>query len=420
MSWAIRVENLGKQYHRGEVRFFSHNLREVIMNRMNQRILKLNPLKQTSYQDKNREEFWAIKNINLEVKEGEVIGIVGRNGAGKSTLLKILSRITRPTTGSIRYRGRMASLLEIGTGFHGELTGRENIILNGGIMGMRRMEVVKKIDEIVAFSEVGSFLDTPVKFYSSGMYLRLAFAVAAHLEPELMVIDEVLAVGDASFQKKCLGKMSDVARSGRTILFVSHNMGAIAELCNRAILLHQGEQCAEGKVADVLAVYSRLNRSSSNKASLKTNSFENCSVTDIKLLDDQGNESTHFDITENISIQITYKVRSRIQGLQMTVTLDRNMMDVVHSFDTDDLSEIPDREPGLYCATYFIPKMFLKSGVYNIRITAGTPDRLMQNLDSILSFEIEELSLNTHMKGYRRDRSGHVISPGKWKTIKLE
>jgi ABC-type polysaccharide/polyol phosphate transport system ATPase subunit len=199
--------------------------------------------------------FWALRDINLEVRTGEVVGIIGRNGAGKSTLLKILSRITPPTTGKITYNGRIASLLEVGTGFHRELTGRENIFLNGSVLGMKRAEITKKFDEIVAFAEVDKFIDTPVKFYSSGMYVRLAFAVAAHLEPEILVVDEVLAVGDAEFQKKCLGKMGDVARQGRTVLFVSHNMGAIQALCSRCILVHQGALMVDDSPSHTITKY---------------------------------------------------------------------------------------------------------------------------------------------------------------------
>src|SRR6516165_7015796 len=243
----ITVQNLSKRYllgHRsGEQGMYGHTLREVI-GREARNFLRtaVDVFRgRQVVQGDEIEEFWALKNVSFEVKPGEVIGIVGRNGAGKSTLLKILSRITEPTDGRVLVRGRVASLLEVGTGFHPELTGRENILLNGAILGMTQREIRKKFDEIVAFAEVERFLDTPVKRYSSGMYVRLAFAVAAHLEPEILVVDEVLAVGDAEFQRKCLGKMHDVAsREGRTVLFVSHNLAAISELATRAVLLNAG------------------------------------------------------------------------------------------------------------------------------------------------------------------------------------
>src|SRR5437763_1479946 len=216
------------------------------------------------------EEFWALRDINFSVRRGEVVGIIGRNGAGKSTLLKILSRITDPTEGRVKLKGRVASLLEVGTGFHPELTGRENIYLNGAILGMHRAEIRAKFDEIVAFAETEKFLDTPVKRYSSGMYVRLAFSVAAHLEPEILVIDEVLAVGDAEFQKKCLGKMESVARGGRTVLFVSHNMVAVRSLCSRSILLDQGNIIAEGEVGSTIDAYLTSVRTNGRSQRIRT------------------------------------------------------------------------------------------------------------------------------------------------------
>ena len=215
----------------------------------------LRPQRGSQGQPSTSEEFWALRDVNLKVKQGEVVGIIGRNGAGKSTLLKILSRITEPTAGRIHLKGRVASLLEVGTGFHPELTGRENIFLNGAILGMTRLEIRRKFDEIVAFAEIEKFLDTPVKRYSSGMYVRLAFAVAAHLEPEMLIVDEVLAVGDASFQKKCLSKMQDVGKDGRTVLFVSHNMAAVQSLCTRAICLRDGEVVEDAPVDQAMATY---------------------------------------------------------------------------------------------------------------------------------------------------------------------
>lgn len=242
MSVAITVENLSKKYiigHQPRERYTA--LRDVLANGAKRFAQKLaHPFAQPE-DDATHETFWALKDVNFTIQEGDRVGIIGRNGAGKSTLLKILSRITEPTSGRIKIRGRVSSLLEVGTGFHPELTGRENIYLNGAVLGMGKAEITRKFDEIVAFAEVEKFLDTPVKRYSSGMYVRLAFAVAAHLEPEILIVDEVLAVGDAQFQKKCLGKMEDVGKEGRTVLFVSHNMNAVEQLCKSAMLLDRGE-----------------------------------------------------------------------------------------------------------------------------------------------------------------------------------
>lgn len=250
----ITVENLGKcyrlQHQQERERYVS--LRDVITSKVKGLFSKRQA---PSAKGQAEEDFWALKDVSFEIKQGEVVGIIGRNGAGKSTLLKILSRITEPTKGRITLRGRVASLLEVGTGFHPELTGRENIFLNGAILGMTRAEVRSKFDEIVAFAEVEKFLDTPVKRYSSGMYVRLAFAVAAHLEPEILVVDEVLAVGDATFQKKCLGKMQDVSRGGRTVIFVSHNMAAAQTLCQRAIHLREGRLIDDGQAESVVHSY---------------------------------------------------------------------------------------------------------------------------------------------------------------------
>lgn len=263
MSWAIRINNVSKLYRVGGVAPLSTNLREDMVRWLG-RLATRPPGNSDRGSDGSPKQngsapeghFWALRDIDIEVAQGEVLGIIGRNGAGKSTLLKILSRITPPTLGTIEYRGRLASLLEIGTGFHRELTGRENIFLNGSILGMRRHEVAAKLDEIIAFSEVGKFLDTPVKFYSSGMYVRLAFAVAAHLNTDILLVDEVLAVGDVQFQKKCLGKMHDAASSeGRTVLFVSHNMNAVQRLCSHGVFLHEGGIASKGAAPDIVRQY---------------------------------------------------------------------------------------------------------------------------------------------------------------------
>src|SRR5580704_3076647 len=255
---AIRCEGIAKQYRIGERERY-RALRDVITDMVTAPFRRVRSASQdSSHVNGNNKEtrFWALKDVSFAIKRGEVAGIIGRNGVGKSTLLKILSRITEPTRGSADLWGRVGSLLEVGTGFHPELTGRDNIFLNGAILGMRRSEVARKFDEIVAFAELEKFIDTPVKRYSSGMYMRLAFAVAAHLELEILLVDEVLAVGDASFQKKCLGKMGQVSRDGRTILFVSHNAAAIKALCSKALLLTNGAVTGAGGVSDVMAFYS--------------------------------------------------------------------------------------------------------------------------------------------------------------------
>lgn len=253
---AIKIEGLSKKYiigHQKQERYTA--LRDVMMHKMRGLGQRLRHPLSPNQEEVDVEEFWALKDINLEIQQGDRVGIIGRNGAGKSTLLKVLSRITEPTNGKIHLNGRVASLLEVGTGFHPELSGRENIYLNGAILGMGRDEIKRKFDEIVGFSGVEKFLDTPVKRYSSGMYVRLAFAVAAHLEPEILIVDEVLAVGDAEFQKKCLGKMEEVGKEGRTVLFVSHNMGAIRSLCSNAVLMHKGSVSGYGNVEDQINSY---------------------------------------------------------------------------------------------------------------------------------------------------------------------
>jgi lipopolysaccharide transport system ATP-binding protein len=255
----IKAENLGKLYRIGAQQARYRTLRETLVNSVVTPLRRMRAKFQPSSIQHSKDFIWALKNVSFEVKQGEVIGIIGRNGAGKSTLLKILSHITEPTEGRVALRGRVGSLLEVGSGFHPELTGRENIYLNGAILGMRRVEIDRKFDEIVAFSEIENYLDTPVKRYSSGMSMRLAFAVAAHLEPDILLVDEVLAVGDVEFQKKCLGKMGDVVKEGRTVLFVSHNMTAIQNLCQRGILINKGQVYEDGNVSDVIGKYLSIN-----------------------------------------------------------------------------------------------------------------------------------------------------------------
>ena len=298
----IAVENLSKRYVLGRQRS-GDGLRHAVEGAVR------NPLgwlkrKSGEWRGKSEEEFWALKDVSFDVMQGEVIGIVGPNGAGKSTLLKLLSRITEPTSGRIRLRGRVASLLEVGTGFHQELTGRENIFLNGAILGMSRAEILAKFDEIVAFSEIEAFLDTPVKRYSSGMYVRLAFAIAAHLEPEILIVDEVLAVGDASFQKKCLGKMGDVANSGRTVLFVSHNMEAVRQLCRRGIWLRSGKKQGDGEINVVVQDY--FNSISDEKAFTFTSPESGLSILSVTLTDGNGISKSCFKPGDDLVVEVAY------------------------------------------------------------------------------------------------------------------
>jgi lipopolysaccharide transport system ATP-binding protein len=309
----IKVENLSKLYRLGTVG--TTTLKEDLQSFWNRIFTGKEVQAETNDRSvKGSSEYvWALKDVNFEVKQGEVLGIIGKNGAGKSTLLKLLSKVTAPTQGSIKVKGRIASLLEVGTGFHPELTGRNNIYLNGHILGMTKQEIDSKFDEIVAFSGVERYIDTPVKRYSSGMYVRLAFAVAAHLEPEILIIDEVLAVGDAEFQKKCLGKMQDVSRNdGRTVLFVSHNMGAVQDLCSKGLLMQRGTVETSGSISSVIASYLNIFKSTNFKTELAKRSDRegnrNCTFTSYTLLDEVGIEVERFLSGQNGAIALHFTV----------------------------------------------------------------------------------------------------------------
>lgn len=340
------------------------------------------------------EEFWALRDVSFEIKRGEVVGIIGRNGAGKSTLLKLLSRITEPTSGRIRLRGRVASLLEVGTGFHPELTGRQNIFLNAAIFGMARKEVVRKFDEIVAFSEVERFIDTPVKQYSSGMYLRLAFAVAAYLEPEILLVDEVLAVGDAEFQKKCLGKIDQVSRQeGRTVLFVSHNMSAINSLCGKGIYLHLGRLQEVGEAKDVVSKYLTSARieGDGEKSLLQESRCKHQKAvyfTAVSILNHKRNVSSKLEVTHPFYICMRYEYGYEIPGVELEFRIET--FDGVAVFSSAHLLPDPNSQAQQSGIRYVeIPAMFLMPGQYFVTIAAHTP--LLEVHDyhqQILKFEI--------------------------------
>jgi homopolymeric O-antigen transport system ATP-binding protein len=308
MTPAITIENLGKRYLTGRQRGNGDGMRHAIEGAIRS---PLDWLRSSWGKKMQQLDFWALKNVSLEINRGEVVGIIGGNGAGKSTLLKILSRITVPTEGRIRINGRTASLLEVGTGFHQELTGRENIFLNGAILGMSRAEIVRKFDEIVDFSGVEAFLDTPVKRYSSGMYVRLAFAVAAHLEPEILIVDEVLAVGDAAFQKKCLGKMGSFAKSGRTVLFVSHNMEAVRTLCQRCIWIKDGHVHKDGAADDIVESY--FNSVSTDQSFSCSNADYGLTIRKVAIKNDRGEESSQFHPGDDLTVEIIYNANKCIE-----------------------------------------------------------------------------------------------------------
>jgi len=345
-----------------------------------------------------REEFWALKDVSFEVKPGEVVGIIGRNGAGKSTLLKVLSRITKPTKGRVRIKGRVASLLEVGTGFHQELTGRENIFLNGSILGMPRDEIKRKFNEIVEFAEVEKFLDTPVKRYSSGMYVRLAFSVAAYLEPDILIIDEVLAVGDSQFQKKCLGKMEDVAAAGgRTVLFVSHNMGIITRLCKNSVLLERGQVTATGATAEVITRYLT---SGADMSGIRTWSASEPKWRDspvhpyeVHILNSEGEISGHVDIRKPVTVQLRYRIIHKIPMFRVALrflTSDGTLAFTAADSSSEDFSAKPT-VPGTYLCRCIVPGNLLNEGQYFVSVSGDIPfQQVLFHEESAVGFAVDQ------------------------------
>jgi lipopolysaccharide transport system ATP-binding protein len=392
----IEVSGLSKQYHIG-TKLPYKSLRETIMNVVTSpaRLFKRNGSGENN-------TIWALKDVSFEVQQGEVLGIIGRNGAGKTTLLKILSRVTEPTEGEVRIRGRVGSLLEVGTGFHPELTGRENIFLNGAILGMRKEEIKKKFDEIVAFAEVEKFLDTPMKRYSSGMYVRLAFAVAAHLEPEILLVDEVLAVGDAAFQKKCLGKMGDVAKEGRTVLFVSHNMGAILQLCSQAMWLEQGKMAEHNDVRTVVTRYLSDNQVPLGRAKfISVTPHGRARLREIYVMDDSGQIRPDIDYDRYFHLVVEYEVMAKVDRLLVGLKLYNEQNVVAVHTATCDWPETADGiagEKGRHRAYVLIPGALLAPGRYYCgEIGLWSPDFGHHHhlVGSLMSFEITGGDLRT-------------------------
>lgn len=403
----MRVDQLGKQYRIGVQTDNYRTLRDSLAEwvKLPSRLLR----EGLAY---NKETIWALRNVSFEVRKGEVLGIIGRNGAGKSTLLKILSKVTEPTEGSVEIHGRVGSLLEVGTGFHPELTGRENIYLNGAILGMKRKEIIQKLDEIIEFSGVGKFIDTPVKRYSSGMYLRLAFAVAAHMEPEILVVDEVLAVGDAEFQRKCLGKMSDVASEGRTVLFVSHNMSAILRLTQETLVFEQGQLLMRAPSMEAVDFYLASGFSQSGQRQWRADEIPADSApftpVAIRIRNPQGDIVDTVRSVEPFSIEVEYLLNAPVAGLRLGIYLQTSHGEPIFtSFDTDNphtFEAYTIRNGGRYISRCVLPADLLNEGRYLVGINAST-------------YRVRRYFQENHAMSFTVDGAG---APGKqWQETRL-
>lgn len=395
-EFSIRVDGVGKRYSIKTSEDRVASLPEMLGR------MALNPLSggRSSTNRSGCNDFWALQDVSFEVRPGEVIGVIGGNGAGKSTLLKILSRITEPTVGEIELRGRVGSLLEVGTGFHPELSGRENIYLNGAMLGMRRQEIQQRFDEIVAFAEIDRFLDTPVKRYSSGMYTRLAFAVAAHLQPDILLVDEVLAVGDAAFQRKCLGRMGDLASEGRTIFFVSHNMRAVNRLCSRAVWLDHGRLVEDGPTSQVLGRY-LTDEASEDGCRTWPEGFANPGVNDLgiyglQLTNEDEVVTSNLDAGRAFTVQIDYRVHQPLPPCRVGFVLSTSDgIPVFEAYDTDNALAPEARQPGPMTSRCLIPGNLLSPGRYILSINAGIPgQRNLAYLEGALAFNVEDFTAN--------------------------
>ena len=401
---AISVENLGKSYLVGHnaARMERYTALRDVLARSARNLARTTRdmfRGRAIVQGDEVEEFWALKDVSFQINPGDRVGIIGRNGAGKSTLLKILSRITEPTTGRIKIAGRVASLLEVGTGFHPELTGRENLYLNAAILGMTRREIQRKFDEIIDFAEVEQFLDTPVKRYSSGMYVRLAFAIAAHLEPEILIVDEVLAVGDAEFQKKCLGKMEDVSKKGRTVLFVSHNMGVISQLCSTCIWLDKGQIREIGETASVVNAYMRNGPFElGSDIAFPDDPKKIVQLKKISLFDNNGNAAQKFDCDNPVNIKLEIQVRKQLPGLYGYLGVNRSdgtQMLVSDSYDAGDL--LHNLPLGMNTIMVTIPPRTLGHGSYLIHFSMASTSADNFHVDianNVCGFSLDDFTSN--------------------------
>jgi len=410
---ALRVEDLSKKYKITLGKSRNDTLRDHISETV------------SSFFSSNRrtsresQTFWALRQVSFELKRGEVLGLIGRNGAGKSTLLKILSRITRPTEGHAEIFGRVASLLEVGTGFQQELTGRENIYLNGAIMGMKKAEIQRRFDEIVEFSEVEKFLDTPVKRYSSGMFVRLAFAVAAHLEPEVLIVDEVLAVGDAAFQKKCLGKMDEVARQGRTVLFVSHNMASIGNLCGRALWLENGKVRLDGDAPAMIAAYLSADAAASStwRNPAGVSPAEEFHLESVRILSEDYQPVPVVRFDSVFRVEVAYAISTPIKDVSITYQVKDLQGNVVwSSWDTDTAGlKLSIREAGRYTSICSVPGSMLRPGRYVLSVASHNNLKSLARHSEVLTFDVSELGYSLNV-----NRAGVITPMLKWEVSRIE
>lgn len=429
MPLAIRIDNVSKKYRLGEIGTgtLSHDLHRAwarllgqpdpfaTIGDVNDRVLPVRKNSVASVESaKSLSDYvWALRDIRIDVNKGEILGIIGRNGAGKSTLMKLLSRVTAPTSGLIQCRGRIASLLEVGTGFHPELTGRENIYLNGAILGMAHREITQRLDEIVEFSGCAKYVDTPVKRYSTGMLVRLGFSVAAHLECDILVVDEVLAVGDAEFQQRCIGQMKEVSKSGRTVLFVSHNMGAVSQLCSRCVMLEKGMVNYHGDVDEAISRY--LNTGDRSTVEFGVNAASDFQFTRIRVVDEQRCDCTSFAFDDTIRIEFDYNLKHRVEGLEIGVRVLSSQGPLVFTALRSHATNEP-LEPGVRTIVMRIPGRFLVSGDYSIDVGAHIPNqRMLDHRENAIGFRVTET--NNPYSQYSGQRYGLVNCQCEWNEL---
>lgn len=415
----IEVSNLSKSYqitHQQKAQYGS--LRDSLTTLLEKPFLRRN---QTAGTDMKEETFWALKDVSFEVRKGEVFGVMGQNGSGKSTLLKILSRIVDPTNGEVTMRGKVASLLEVGTGFHPELTGRENVFFNGSMLGMSRDEVGQKFDEIVKFSEIEQFLDTPVKFYSSGMYVRLAFAVAAHLDPEILIIDEVLAVGDAQFQKKCMNKILSIAKKGKTILFVSHSTTTVESLCDRALLLEKGHVKFIGETQFASDQYIHRDLPQVAVTEFEENPKKEAQFLEMQLRNLQGEKVDALDMNESWALDLTYKVSEPAEGTIIGVEiLTHDGQPVYMTADADMQKNLPTQQPGTYQARIVFDKFHLVPGVFYIRASIQSPGKVVHDVRENYPLRIRKKTSDVRGKYFNGKYMGYLADKIEWQITKKE